>query len=81
MNTPPPGPIVTREGVLDMQVCVPSDYTDENVVEFANKDNPCGTENGWIIRKEGDKALQGARERVQCSAQNRKGFVHITLDA
>ena len=70
---------VTRQGMLDCQVCVPDDWTDEQVVAFANTENPCGTMNGWCIRREGDKALAGAHERVQCSG--RSGFVHVMLDA
>jgi hypothetical protein len=70
---------VTRVGVLDMQVCVPSTYTDEEVLSFANRQNPAGTEHGWHIRREGDKALAGCAERVSC--EGRAGFVHIMLDA
>ncbi len=29
---------VTRHGALDMQVCAPSDWTDEQVKEFADKE-------------------------------------------
>lgn len=70
---------VTRRGALDMQVCVPGDWTDEQVKTFADKENPCGTENGWFIRKQGDKALGGDLERSPCSAGG--GLVHIMLDA
>jgi hypothetical protein len=70
---------VTRRGALDMQVCVPADWDDEPVRRFANMENPCGTENGWHIRRAGDKALAGAEERVPC--ESRPGHVHIMLDA
>lgn len=72
-------PEVTRVGVLDMQVCVPTEWTDEQVKEFANREHPCGTKLGWFIRQEGDEALAGSHERVACGG--RDGFVHITLDA
>lgn len=72
-------PQVTRHGLLDMQVCIPKEWTDEQVVEFANKENPCGTTNGWQIRREGDEALAGCEERVQCG--DRENYVHIMLDA
>ena len=78
MISPSDDPEVTHYGALDMQVCVPSNWTDDEVVDFANRENPSGTANGWGIRKEGDKALGGAHERVECST--RKGFVHIMLD-
>lgn len=69
---------VTRYGVLDMQVCVPADWTDSQVKAFADSENPSGT-NGWFIRKEGDEALKGKPERTPCA--ERPGFVHIMLDA
>ena len=72
-------PEVTRRGMIDMQVCVPENWADEQVKEFADKENPCGTDKGWDIRREGDKALAGDPERRPC--KGRKGFVHITLDA
>ena len=70
---------VIRIGILDMQVCVPEYLTDDQVKAFANIRNSCGTVNGWQIRKEGDKQLGGMPERNPCS--ERKGYVHITLDA
>lgn len=70
---------VTRRGALDMQVCVPTDWTDDQVKAFADSENPCGTESGWFIRKAGDPALAGSPERNPCTS--RAGCVHITLDA
>ncbi len=70
---------VTRKGAIDMQVCVPKDWTDEQVKYFADVDNPCGTDLGWVIRREGDKNLLDKPERNSCS--ERVGFVHIMLDA
>mgnify|MGYP001601222653 CR=1 FL=1 len=69
---------ITRYGGLNMQVCVPADWTDEQVVIFAEAGCPCGTTNGWQIRRQGDPKLAGADERVPCEAA---GFVHIMLDA
>lgn len=72
-------PMVMRRGALDMQVCVPKDWTDEQVKEFADTANPCGTENGWSIRRAGDKALGRDPERQQCAGDSE--LVHIVLDA
>lgn len=74
-----PTATVTKIGLLDMQVCVPSDWTDDQVTTFAEQRNPCGTTHGWQIRREGDKALAGAKERVQCATL--PSNVHIMLDA
>lgn len=70
---------VTRRGALDMQVCVPAAWTDEQVKSFADRENLCGTSNGWSIRRDGDPALGGDPERRQCAS--REGHVHIMLDA
>ncbi len=72
-------PEATKMGALDMQVCVPCSWSDEQVKEFADRENPCGTQNGWAIRRTGDPALLGKPERVTCSG--RSDFVHIMLDA
>lgn len=72
-------PQVTQLGVLDMQVCVPANWTDEQVKDFADRENRCGTNHGWFIRREGDKALSGSPERNPCYQW--AGFVHVMLDA
>ncbi len=72
-------PAVVHKGGLDMQVCVPEDWIDEQVLAFANTRNPCGTEHGWHIRREGDEALRGDPERAVCRRD--EGFVHLMLDA
>ena len=70
---------VIRRGAIDMQVCVPSDWTDQEVKAFAEAEYPCGTRHGWAIRKEGTASLGGDPERQPCSS--RKKFVHVILDA
>lgn len=70
---------VTKQGVLDMQVCVPTDWKDGQVIAFAESEYPCGTTAGWQIRREGSTLLAGAKERVPC--EERSEHVHIMLDA
>ncbi len=72
-------PTIIRNTPLAMQVCVPEDWTDEQVLEFAGSNNPCGTTYGWAIRKDGEEVLGGGPERAQCT--DNKEFVHIILDA
>lgn len=69
---------VTQRGALSMQVCVPAEWSDDQVKSFADRENLCGTEQGWFIRREGDRALAGAAERVPC--ESRSGHVHVMLD-
>ena len=71
--------VVTRTGALDMQVCVPKEWNDDQVKAFADREIPCGTALGWQIRKEGNKLLAGTPERAVCSGD--AGLVHVTLDA
>lgn len=69
---------ITIHGVLDMQVCVPADWADTQVLDFANQENPTGLTNGWTVRRQGDKLLCGDAERTPCSEKT--GHVHLVLD-
>jgi len=74
-------PEVVQYGMLSVQVCVPTDWKDDQVRTFTNSKYPCGTDHGWHIRRDGDPALDGDPERNPCSKTGRDEFVHITLDA
>ena len=69
---------------LGVQVCVPDNWTDDQVTEFANLEVLCGVSTGWLIRKEGHRLLAGDPERAPCGGHGggpgREGFVHIMLD-
>jgi hypothetical protein len=69
---------VTHTNLLGMQVCVPKDWTDEQVELFANTVNPTGIESKWQIRRQGDPLLNGCDERVQCD--ERESCCHVMLD-
>ena len=69
---------ITHYGLLDMQVCIPGEWTDKQVKVFANSKNPAGTTYGWKIRKTGHEALAGDPERVKCL--ERCEHVHIMLE-
>lgn len=70
---------VIRRGMFDLQVCVPRNWTDDQVLLFAEKDSPCGTKNGWQIRRTGHKDLNGDPERTACAEDATR--VHVVLDA
>ncbi len=70
---------VVYHSMSDMQVCVPENWTDEEVKEFANDEKECWTGNGWAIVRKGNKALDGGPEREPCADQ--PGFVNIKLEA
>ena len=71
---------VLRHGLASMQVCVLAEWTDEQVKEFADTENPSGLGQGWTIRRQGDAALAEADERVLCDSARQGGWVHIMLD-
>ena len=71
-------PGITKFGALDMQVCVPKEWTDKQVIEFANDNNPARTTGGWCVVKEGSIYLAGDPERVTCKEHPRN--VHIMLE-
>lgn len=69
--------MVTLRGFLDMQVCVPAEWLDEQAEEFANIQNPTGIGSRWSMKHDGDPTLSGCSERVCC--EERDGYVHIML--
>ena len=70
-------PAVIRNGFISCQICVPKDWTDAQALEFVEKENPSGTENGWFIRTD-EKLLNGDPYRNDCCEL--EGHVHITFD-
>lgn len=79
MNPEEINPEVTAHNLLDIQVCVPATFTDDEVRAFAERECPCGTDNGWQVRRQGSERLAGCDERVQC--ESRPEYVHIMLEA
>lgn len=66
---------VTRYTIFVTQVCVPETWTDDQIVDFTNRMNPSGLENGWQIIRE---HRNGDPERNPCS--ERECFVHVALE-
>ncbi len=71
-------PQVTRTGLATIQVCVPSEWTDEQILSFANNASMTGLDHGWSIVREGSELLKSCPERNQC--EERRGFVHVLLE-
>jgi len=63
-------PQVLREDLLWLAVCVPEDWTDAQIEDFANRAAPAGTSHGWVVHH-----AEGAR--VPCA--ERDGYVHVVL--
>lgn len=66
-----------RAGLADMQLCVPSCWTDAEIEACANRLNPAGTRHGWQIRTDPER-LAGCPVRNPCANGGNK--VHVTLD-
>lgn len=71
-------PEINRASVFSLQACVPKTFTDEEATRFVNETHPAGTSQGWVMRHNGDPALNGSPERVQCAG--RPDCVHIMFD-
>ena len=73
-------PHVLRKGALSCQVCVPHDWTDEQIVALAEREYPCGTTAGWQVRRPGTNSrFPNDPERVQCNQC--PAHCHVVLDA
>ena len=71
----PHRPEVVKELFLAIQVCVPVDWLQKQIEEFANDQVICGTKSGWMMRTEpiGDDLV-----KMECN--EKEGFVHIIMD-
>ncbi len=67
-------PMVTRISLGSMQVCVPIGWSDEQIVEYVNRESPSGMKSGWTVRYVRDRTPF----RVPC--KERPGCVHVVLD-
>lgn len=67
--------LVLRLGIVDMQVCVPSDWTNDQIVEFANRN---GYYSGNYSLREDAELLAGCPIRNPCEKDESR--VHVTLD-
>ena len=72
-------PQVIRSSLLAMQLCVPDDWTEEQIVTFAESQNPCGTTHGWGLCQDGHASLGGTPARMNCANEN--GRVHVVVAA
>ena len=70
---------LVKMSLLAAQVCVPWTWTDEQARDFLESKAPCGTENGWAMRKQGHERLAGCDERVQCTRHTHR--CHIMFEA
>jgi hypothetical protein len=65
-------PEFTKLNFLSVQVCVPAEFTDDQVEGFANDGHPTGITSRWTVYKDGPDL-----ERATCL--EREDCVHIVL--
>lgn len=65
-------PQIIQNKILSLQLCVPIEWTDQQAIDFAEQQSPCGTSAGWQIARKAYPA-----ERVRC--RDRDGFIHIVV--
>lgn len=63
--------LLQMQGLLHLQLCVPGEWTDEQVVDFAEQEQPCGSSGGWSVNL-------GAK-RVPCADGG--GMIHVIVSA
>lgn len=63
-------PEFVRFSLLWVQVCVPADFTDAQVEQFANSEHPTGISSTWQIQRL-DPVRADCHERADC--------VHLVL--
>jgi len=61
------GPVVMTSRFASLHLCVPGGWTDIQVLEFAEDEQPCGASQGWRIRG----------ERLSCAEGD--SFVHLVV--
>ena len=64
-------PEVLKVGLVSAHVCVPGEWTNQQVEDFVNMHNPTGLDHGWRVHKTKDP------ERVPC--EDRCSYVHVVL--
>ena len=67
-------------GLVYMQVCAVNDATDEEILEVCNRENPCGTTNGWagVFRDGSDELMSGGKSApVKCD--DHEGRTHFMV--
>lgn len=66
-------------GIASMIVCCTKDATDEEILDFCNRNNLCGTSRGWcqVVRK--DKKYP-QRDPVACQDEDGRERFHIIVD-
>jgi len=70
-------PKVIQMKMLGMQLCIPTDWNDGQIIAFAERENPAGTTGGWHICEDGDESLCGCPARVPCA--EREEFTHVVV--
>jgi len=71
-------PEIVRASLIEMQVCVPKHWMENQVIEFALSRNPkAQTKSGWRERRQGS-LLEGNGERKPCF--DKHDYVHVFLE-
>lgn len=67
LQTVDDSPLVIQQSVFQVQLCIPSEWSDEKIIGFCTQEVPPGTEGGWKI----------SSNRGQC--ENNKNKIHVVL--
>jgi hypothetical protein len=74
-------PLVFRMNFLTCNICVPKDWTEEQILKVAEEQNPAGTSNGWFVYTQEmldeNEYSKGTQAIVPCDEL--EGHVHYIL--
>lgn len=82
MTTDMPRVQVTQPmlGLLYMQVCAVDDATDEEILSVCNRENLCGTSEGWCtVIRECDGSLGREKIKAPVACNDHPGRTHFLV--
>lgn len=74
LSPPQPSPSVAKAGLTWLRVCVPREWTNDQIESWANANVATGISSLWQVRTRGEGS-----ERVNCNDHG-PDFVHVMLD-
>lgn len=71
-------PLIIDETTYALALCGSSEWTESEILAYAEEHRPAGTSRGWALVSEGDSRLGGSRQRTPCPDTGRVA-VHVVV--
>ena len=69
--------VVLRMNLCGLRVCVPREWSNDEITDFANTERPTGIKSCWVVAENGASVLGGDQARIRCADDREK--VHVVL--